>query len=115
MIEIDQFVTVADPRTILTRIGEGVRLARQRGELTQGELAQKAGVPATTISRMERTGLGSTDSLLSVLFALNELDALDAFVKERLRILKFPKTLAGLGKDGVGKPLKRVCHKRSKA
>ena len=95
----------------LGRIGEFIRLARQREELTQGDLASKAGVPASTISRLERCGLGSTESLLKILFALNQIDALDGFVRERLRLMKFPKTLSGFAGDQVSE-VRRVRHRR---
>ena len=48
-----------------------VRLARQREEWTQADLARRSGVPMTTISRLERTDLASTDTVFKVLFALN--------------------------------------------
>ena len=48
----------------------------------------------TTISRLERTGLASTDTLFKVLFALNRLEAFEDMLKEQLRIVKFPKMLA---------------------
>ena len=72
---------------------EWVRKERQRAYLTQDELARRSGVPATTISRLERTGLASTDSLLRILFALDRMDALQDFIKERLRLASFPMTL----------------------
>lgn len=75
------------------------------------ELASKAGVPSSTISRLERTGLASTESLLKILFALNQIDALDAFLKERLRLVKFPKHLED-AKGALG-TVKRVRHRRA--
>lgn len=98
---------------LLVRVGELVRLARQREQLTQGELAVKAGVPASTISRLERSGQASTETLLKVLFAMNQIDALDGFVRERLRLLKFPKALSDFVGDEVAE-VKRVRHRRIK-
>lgn len=98
------------PVDVLPALGDFVRLARQREGLTQGELAGKAGVPASTISRLERTGLASTDSLLQVLFALDQIDAVDAFLKERLRLVKFPKSLVATATPF--EPVKRVRHRR---
>ena len=94
----------------LVSLREMVRLARQREEWTQADLARRSGVPMTTISRLERTGLASTDTLFKVLFALNRLEFFEDMLKEQLRIIKFPKTLAGDFKP-VPRVVKRVRHK----
>ena len=73
--------------------------------LTQDELARRSGVPATTISRLERTGLASTDSLLRILFALDRIDAVQDFIKERLRLAAFPMTLREM-------PPQRIARRR---
>ena len=97
------------PTDALSALREWVRLSRQRLRLTQGELAKKSNVPATTISRLERTGLASTDALVRVLFALDQLDSFQGFVKERLRIASFPPTL----EDNVpARKIFRIRHKR---
>lgn len=89
---------------------ELVRIARQREEWTQADLARRSGVPMTTISRLERTGLSSTDTLFKVLFALNRLDAFEDMLKAQLRLVKFPKTLED-DFDAAPKVVKRVRHK----
>lgn len=60
---------------------------------TQAELSRRSGVPAATISRLEQTGLGSTDMVFKVLFALNRLDAAMDFLKERQRLADLPTSL----------------------
>ena len=70
-----------------------LRTERQRLRWTQAELARRSGVPAATISRLELTGLGSTDAVLKILFALNRLDAVADFLKERQRLADLPTTL----------------------
>ena len=102
-----QLTTVDDA---LVSLREMVRLARQREEWTQADLARRSGVPMTTISRLERTGLASTDTLFKVLFALNRLDAFEDMLKAQLRIVKFPKTLDG-NLESAPKVVKRVRHK----
>lgn len=82
-----------EPKDVLSEMADYVRRLRQRDGLTQGELARKAGVPATTISRLERTGLASTAAFLKILFALDQIDAWEAYLKERLRLAAFPKSL----------------------
>lgn len=108
----DVFSGFVRPEDVLPRVGEFIRLCRQREELTLEELASKAGVPSSTISRLERTGLASTESLLKILFALNQIDALDAFLKERLRLVKFPKHLED-AKEALG-TIRRVRHRRER-
>ena len=82
---------------------------RQRAHMTQGELAVKSNVPATTISRLERTGLASTDTLARILFALDLLDPLHDFLKERMRLASFPQSLS---ETVPQKPVLRVRHCR---
>ena len=100
-------ITVED---VLASLRELVRLTRQREEWTQADLARRSGVPMTTISRLERTGLASTDTLFKVLFALNRLDAFADMLKEQLRLVKFPKTLEG-DFNPTTKVVQRVRHK----
>lgn len=105
--DILPLTTVED---VLANLQELVRLARQREVWTQADLARRSGVPMTTISRLERTGLASTDTLFKVLFALNRLDAVADMLKEQLRLIKLPKTLEG-DSDPPGKIVRRVRHK----
>ena len=91
---------------------ELIRLARQREEWTQADLARRSGVPMTTISRLERTGLASTDTLFKVLFALNKLESVEDMLKAQLRLAQFPKTLEG-DSEFTPKGVQRVRHKRS--
>ena len=56
-------------------------------------LASRSGIPVTTLSRLEREGQGGVDSLLRVLHALGLLDAVDAALRERLRLAALPKNL----------------------
>lgn len=104
--DILSLVTVSDA---LQMLSTWVRTERQRRRWTQGELARRSGVPASTISRLERTGLGSTDAVLKILFALNLLDAAADFLKERQRLAALPTTL----REPVSeKPVLRVRMKK---
>jgi len=100
-------ITVGD---VLESLRELVRLSRQREEWTQADLARRSGVPMTTISRLERTGLASTDTLFKVLFALNRLDVFEDVLKAQLRLVKFPKSLEG-NFESASKVVQRVRHK----
>ena len=84
---------LVEPIEVCSKLGTLIRLARQREELTQGELSRKSGVPTTTISRMERDGQVGFEAITKVMFALDLLDVLDGFLNERLRIARFPKHL----------------------
>lgn len=108
-LNIESSIHLISPTDVLSTLREWVKLSRQRLGLTQEELSKKSNVPATTISRLERTGLASTDSLSRVLFALDQLDSFHEFLKARLRFASFPKTL----EDEVSnKKILRVRHKR---
>ena len=110
MTDLSNILPLTTVEDVLTSLRELVRLARQREEWTQADLARRSGVPMTTISRLERTGLASTDTLFKVLFALNRLDAFEDMLKAQLRIVKFPKTLDG-NLESAPKVVKRVRHR----
>ena len=110
MTNLSNILLLTTVEDVLASLRELVRLVRQREEWTQADLARRSGVPMTTISRLERTGLASTDTLFKVLFALNRLDAIEDMLKEQLRLVKFPKTLDG-DFESAPKTVKRVRHK----
>ena len=112
MNDLNNILPLTTVEDVLVRLRELVRLSRQREVWTQADLARRAGGPMTTISRLERTGLASTDTLFKVLFALNRLDAFEDMLKAQLRLVKFPKTLEG-NREPAPKVVHRVRHKRS--
>lgn len=66
-------------------LGERLRALRKSRGLTQTELAEQAGLSRPTVSTLERGNDVSLDSFLSVLRALDLLDALDVTVPEPAR------------------------------
>lgn len=110
MNDLNKILPLTTVEDVLASLRELVRLARQREVWTQADLARRSGVPMTTISRLERTGLASTDTFFKVLFALNRLEAVEDMLKEQLRLVKFPKTLDG-DFESAPKVVKRVRHK----
>ena len=110
MNDLNNILPLTTVEDVLVRLREMVRLARQSEVWTQADLARRSGVPMTTISRLERTGLASTDTLFKVLFALNRLDAFEDMLKAQLRLVKFPKTLEG-DIEPAPKVVRRVRHK----
>jgi len=81
-----QILQLTQPSDVLHSMQLLVRKERQRLRWTQADLAKRSGIPAATISRLERTGLASTDTLFRIAFALNQLEVWQDFLKERLRL-----------------------------
>jgi transcriptional regulator with XRE-family HTH domain len=88
-----QLIRPKDARQLL---GQWLRYARQRQELTQPLLSGKSGVAVATLSRLEREGAGGIDNLLRVLQALGELDGFHDYLRERLRQASLPRDIAEL-------------------
>ena len=86
------------PKEFSTSVGLWIRSARQRADWTQAMLASRAGVPASTLSRLERQGAGSLPLLSKLLFALGEIDSLHDIVQERIRAALLPADLSRLPK-----------------
>ena len=91
-------ITLVRPNEARYALGRWLRLARQRMDWTQAMLASKAGIPVATLSRLEREGLGSIDAAFRVSQALGELEGINAFVQERLRLASLPTDLADIEK-----------------
>ena len=108
MASLDMLSLVTPPDVLAVLCG-WLRMERQRLRWTQAELARRSGVPAATISRLELTGLGSTDAVLKILFALNRLDVVSDFLKERRRLAELPTTLQG---EMRTRPVQRVRRRK---
>lgn len=94
-------ISMTSPGDALALLRTWLRTERQRVSWTQRELARRSGVPAASISRLERTGLASTDALFRVAFALRQLEAVGDFLKERQRLASVPVSLAALPRRKV--------------
>ena len=64
------------PGQVLSELGHRAKQARLRLNLSRQTLAERSGVPASTIKRFETTGLIGSASLADILFALDRLDEL---------------------------------------
>lgn len=94
-------ISLTSPNDALALLRTWLRTERQRISWTQRELARRSGVPAASISRLERTGLASTDALFRVAFALRQLEAVGDFLKERRRLASVPVSLEDLPRRQV--------------
>ncbi len=94
-------ISLTSPNDALALLRTWLRTERQRVTWTQQELARRSGVPAASISRLERTGLASTDALFRVTFALRQLEAVGDFLKERQRLASVPVSLEALPRRKV--------------
>lgn len=67
---------------ILKRIGDKVKSARLKQNITQKSLSEAANVSLSTLKNMEGGEIRSVDALLRILRTLGLLDALQSFVDE---------------------------------
>ncbi len=109
-MEADLSINLIEPRDFTAALGRLTKSLRLRARLTQPELASRAGVPASTISRLERTGLASTDRLARVLFALDGLDAFKGFLDGQCRLAELPDDLSAF-RTGLPRP-QRIRHRK---
>ena len=67
---------------ILGRIGNHMRSARLKQNITQKSLADAAGVSLSSLKKIEKGEICSCDSLLRVMRTLGKLDVLQPLVEE---------------------------------
>ena len=103
-------ISLVEPWDFTTALGGLIRALRQRARWTQPELASRSGVPVATLSRLERTGLASTDRLARVLFALNALDEFQDFIAGRRRLADLPTDLRTFRPDDPAP--RRIRHRK---
>lgn len=101
---------IARPREFCRALGQWIRAERQRAEQTQAMLAKRAGVPSSSLSRLEMQGAGSLELVAKTLVALGKLDGLNDFVKEQNRMALLPKDISELARSS--KITRRVRPKR---
>ncbi|AWF81336.1 transcriptional regulator [Microbulbifer sp. A4B17] len=70
-------------KQILETLGSRLREYRLRMNLTQDDMAKRAGLSTSTIKGLE-AGRGRLDSLVAALRVLRRLDSLDTFLSEPL-------------------------------
>ena len=96
MKQEDYSLQMTTPKVFQNAVGTWIRAARQQRRWTQAMFASRAGVPVSTLSRLEQTGLGSITLLSKLLFALGAIDSLNDVVQERIRLATLPADLSEL-------------------
>jgi DNA-binding XRE family transcriptional regulator len=76
-----QLGKMSDP-AIVQEIGKGVRAIRLSGNMTQEQLAAKAGLDRTTIVQLEKGRAATLLTLVQILRVLQRLDVLNGFREE---------------------------------
>jgi len=74
--------TVMSDKAILEALGARLRRQRLNQDITQKELAERAGVARTVIQKMEQGEEFMVDGLIRVMRVLNLLDQLDNFLPD---------------------------------
>jgi transcriptional regulator with XRE-family HTH domain len=67
---------------ILKTLGMQIRQMRLNKNLTQIQLAQSAGVSRSAISQLENKGIGTMNSFVQILRALEKIEILNYFITE---------------------------------
>ena len=75
-------IYILSDTTILNKIGEHMKAARLKQNITQQSLADASGVSLSSLKKIEKGEIGSFDSLLRVLRTLGKLDVLQPLVEE---------------------------------
>ncbi len=103
----------ATPHAIATELGGRIKIARLNADLTQKELAEKAGLSLKAVTNSEK-GTSTLESIVAILVALELTEQLNSFIpkqeispvqlaklqgKERKRATGTSKTITNKSKD----------------
>lgn len=70
------------PHAIATELGDRIRIARLNADLTQKELAEKAGISIKAVTNSEK-GKSTLESFVAILVALKMTAQLNAFIPKQ--------------------------------
>lgn len=70
------------PHAIATELGERVKIARLNADLTQKELALKAGISIKAVTNSEK-GKSTLESMVAILVALEMVEQLNSFIPKQ--------------------------------
>jgi transcriptional regulator with XRE-family HTH domain len=80
MVNLDQISAAQSDPAIIRQIGHFIKHSRAQKNLTQAELAKRAGLNRYTLSKIETGESITLASLIQILRALDALSVLDQFV-----------------------------------
>jgi transcriptional regulator with XRE-family HTH domain len=74
-------MTIISPGEVQIKLAAFIRQRRLSREMTQQEMAQRSGVPLSTLRKFEQKGQVSLESFLKLLWVVGDLDTLMEAVK----------------------------------
>lgn len=75
-------LSFATPHAIVTELGYRIRGARLNADLTQKELAEKAGISIKAVTNSEK-GKSTLESIVAILVALEMIEQLNSFIPKQ--------------------------------
>ncbi len=72
----------ATPHAIATELGDRIKVARLNADLTQKELAEKAGLSLKAVTNSEK-GTSTLESIVAILVALELTEQLNSFIPKQ--------------------------------
>ncbi len=72
----------ATPHAIATELGDRIKIARLNADLTQKELAKKAGLSLKAVTNSEK-GTSTLESIIAILVALELTEQLNSFIPKQ--------------------------------
>lgn len=101
------------PHAIIAELGERIRTARLNADLTQEELAKKAGISLKAVTNSEK-GKSTLLSIVSILVALDMTEQLNAFIpRQVLSPIQLAKLQGKERQRATGTNSKKVSEKRT--
>ena len=76
-------IQLTSPNDIVAELGERIRTARLNADLTQQQLASKAGISLKAVTNSEK-GKSTLLSMVSILVALDLTEQLDTFIPRQV-------------------------------
>lgn len=106
---MDKVYTLAEPM-IMIKIGEKLKKARLKQNITQMSLAEESGISLSTLKKIESGEISSFDALLRLLRTLGLLDVFQPLIEEeQLSPSEYYELVNSVGR----KARKRTCGKIS--
>ena len=103
----------SSPHAIATELGYRIKVARLNADLTQKELAEKAGISLKAVTNSEK-GKSTLESIVAILVALEITEQLDFFIpKQEISPIQLAKLQGKERKRATGSSAKKAKSKES--